>query len=229
VIGEIRSGRRPVPVGCPAQVVADHRDLDGELLPSRVAAVELLNLLRPTVATALYLTCVAHALEAHPGWARRLADGDGDEDLAFVEEVRRHYPFFPALIARVRHDFEWHGHRFARGRRVLLDVYGTNHDPRHWDDPAAFDPERFLGAAPDPFGFIPQGGGDAAVHHRCPGEPITVRLMLVAVDLLVRHMTYEPDLVDKSVDFSRLPALPAGGFPIRVLHPQGTSALHRVQ
>ena len=38
-------------------------------------------------------------LDAHPAWKERLANGDGSEDLAFVEEVRRHYPFFPAVAA----------------------------------------------------------------------------------------------------------------------------------
>ena len=55
----------------------------------RVAGVELLNVLRPTVATAVYITFVAHALDAQPAWKERLALGDGHEDLAFVEEVRR--------------------------------------------------------------------------------------------------------------------------------------------
>ena len=134
-----------------------------------------------------------------------------------MEEVRRHYPFFPAVAAVVREDFHWRGHLFVRGRRVLLDLYGTNHDNRYWIDPERFDPERFLGEEPDRFAFVPQGGGDPAAHHRCPGEPIATRLMVVALDQFVRHMTYTAVAPSAPVDFGRLPALPTDGYPIRLV------------
>lgn len=218
----IRAGTHDPPGESAASVVANHRDADGRLLEPRVAAVELLNVLRPTVATSVYVTFLAHALDAHPSWRQRLADGDGGEDHAFVEEVRRHYPFFPAVAALVRQRFEWNGHRFPKGRRVLLDLYGTNHDPREWHDPSRFDPERFLGPEPDPFAFVPQGGGDAAVHHRCPGEPISTRIMGVALDELTRRMTYTPVQPNGPVDFGRLPALPARGYRMRDVAPRAS-------
>ena len=105
------------------------------------------------------------------------------------------------------------GPPLSRGRRVLLDLYGTNHDPRVWKHPLRFDPERFLGPEPSAFAFVPQGGGDPAVHHRCPGEPISTRLMAVALDQLTRRMTYTPSRPDSPVDFSRLPALPGERVP----------------
>ena len=49
------------------------------------------------MAVAVYLTFVAHALASHPEWRTRLAGGDGSEDEMFVQEVRRSYPFFPAI------------------------------------------------------------------------------------------------------------------------------------
>ena len=212
VVQDARAGRQPVGPESAVSVIAKHRDPDGHLLEPRVAAVELLNVLRPTVATAVYITFIAHALDGDPALRQRITDGDGREDHAFVEEVRRHYPFFPAVAAVVREDFEWQGHRFPAGRRVLLDLYGTNHDPRVWKHPLRFDPERFLGPEPSAFAFVPQGGGDPAVHHRCPGEPISTRLMAVALDQLTRRMTYTPSRPDSSVDFSRLPALPENGY-----------------
>lgn len=217
IIGQIRAGKLDPPASSAAYVIAHHRERDGRPMAPRVAGVELLNVLRPTVATAVYITFVAHALDAQPAWKERLALGDGHEDLAFVEEVRRHYPFFPAVAATVREDFVWRGHRFPRGRRVLLDLYGTNHDSRTWPDPQRFNPDRFLGDETDPFAFVPQGGGDPAVHHRCPGEPITSRLMTVALDQMVRHMTYRALAPSAPVDFGRLPALPTDGYRIRLL------------
>jgi fatty-acid peroxygenase len=46
-----------------------------------------------------------------------------------------------------------------RGGLVILDVYGTNHDPRHWPDPQRFDPQRFPNAPVNPDTLMPQGGG----------------------------------------------------------------------
>lgn len=217
LIEQIRSGQLEVSDSSAASVIANHQEPDGQPMTPRVAAVELLNVLRPTVATSVYITFVAHALDTHPVWRERLARGDRNEDMAFVEEVRRHYPFFPAVAAIVREDFQWRDHRFPRGRRVLLDLYGTNRDGRYWEDPERFDPDRFLGEEPDRFAFVPQGGGDPAVHHRCPGEPISTRLMGVALDHLTRHMTYKPVVPAalSAVDYGRLPALPDRGFRIR--------------
>jgi fatty-acid peroxygenase len=225
VVTEVRAGRQQTADDSVVAVIANHRDARGQLLDPHVAAVELLNILRPTVATAVYITFVAHALDANPGWRQRCADGDGAEDRAFVEEVRRHYPFFPAVAAIVREDFEWNGHRFHAGRRALLDLFGTNHDPRVWDDPFSFDPERFLGPEPSIFAFVPQGGGEAAVHHRCPGEPISTRLMAVALDQLARRMSYTPSQPDSPLDVGRLPSLPAHGYRMSAVAPRRSDSV----
>jgi fatty-acid peroxygenase len=217
VIEDVRTGATRPPQYAAAHVIATHRTPDGQLLPARIAGVELLNVVRPTVAVSVYITLVAHALARHPEWHRRLATGDGTEDEMFVQEVRRFYPFFPAVAAIVRDTFEWHGHQFRRGRRTLLDLHGTNHDPRTWSHPDRFDPERFRTWEPDPYTFVPQGGGDVETHHRCPGEPISVRLMISAVDLLTRRLDYVVVRPDEPIDDRRLPALPRDGFAVRLL------------
>ena len=56
------------------------RDPDGRLLPRRVAAVELVNVLRPTVAVAVYVAFVTHAPTVHPQWRERLHGGDDAVD-----------------------------------------------------------------------------------------------------------------------------------------------------
>ena len=215
VVGEIRAGRLDPPEQTAAYVIAWHRDLNSQLLNPRVAAVELLNVLRPTVAVAVYITFVAHALHHYPECRRKVESGeDGYADL-FVQEVRRFYPFFPSVMARVRHDFEWKGYRFPQRRRVILDLYGTNHDARAWDVPDEFRPERFRQWDESPFNFIPQGGGDHHVNHRCPGEWIAIELMKAAVDFLARRVKYDVPEQDLRIDYSRLPALPRSRFIIR--------------
>ena len=196
-------------------LIAWHRTPDGKLLDSKVAAVELLNVLRPTVAVAHYILFAALALHDYPQCQQKLAAGHDEDATSFVQEVRRFYPFFPLVGGRVREPFEWRTHRFAKDAWVLLDLYGTNHDERIWEHPEAFRPERFDHWDGSAFNFIPQGGGDYDTNHRCPGEWITIELMKQAVSLLTTAVQYEevPEQ-DLRLNLSRMPAIPKDHFTI---------------
>ncbi len=214
IIEQVRSGTLAVAEGSAAHVIAWHRDLDGELLDTKVAAVELINVLRPTVAVARFVTFAALALHEHPEYRQQLQDGDDEALELFVQEVRRFYPFFPFVGGRVQEEFDWRGHHFAKGTWVNLDLHGTNHDARIWEDPDAFRPERFRDWDQSAFSFIPQGGCDPHTTHRCPGEGITIELMKRAVRVLTMAMRYEVPPQDLRVSLSRMPAIPTSGFVI---------------
>lgn len=217
IIERIRAGQLEVPPGSAAHAVAHHVDVDGRRLDARTAAVELLNVLRPTVAVAVYIVQEALALHDFPECrAQLLDDGDGRYAGWFAQEVRRFYPFFPAAVARVRQDFDWQGWHFPAGRRVLLDLHGINHDPRAWHEPLRFQPGRFAAWDENPFTFVPQGGGNAATGHRCPGEWIAMELMRRAVRWLAGAMVYEVPPQELALDLRRLPAIPKSGFVIAV-------------
>ena len=192
--------------------IAWYRDFRGVLLAPRVAAVEILNVLRPIVAVSVYIALAATALARYPEWRARISGGSDESLEAFAQEVRRFYPFFPTVVARVRQDFEWNGYRFRRGRRAILDLHGTNRDARIFDDPSAFRPERFLRATPGPFELIPQGGGDPVLDHRCAGEPITVELMKDALRYLVLRIDYDVPPQNLAVDETKVPAVPRSRF-----------------
>ena len=214
----VRAGRVPSPEGSPLGAIAAHRDLSGHELSSHVAGVELLNLLRPIVAVERYVCFAVVALHAHPEWAARLRrigpDRDADAE-HFCHEVRRTSPFFPAVAARVRNTFEWHGVTFPAGRLAILDLYATNRDPAAWNRPDEFDPDRFSGRRIDPYELVPQGGGDHTVHHRCAGEWITMRLLRVGLDTLTQRTDYTLPPQDLTVDLRRVPARPRSGVVIR--------------
>ena len=196
-------------------VVARHRDLNGELLDRRVAAVELINILRPTVAIARFIVFAAAALHRHPQSRSKLRAGDAGDVRFFVQEVRRFYPFFPFAAARVKSAVTVNGYRFPAKARVLLDLYGTNHDPRIWKRPMVFDPDRFRRRDETPYNFIPQGGGYYYTDHRCPGERMTIPLLEDAVKFLVNGLRYEVPRQDLHIDLARMPAQPKSGFIIR--------------
>ncbi|HLI00459.1 MAG TPA: cytochrome P450, partial [Acidimicrobiales bacterium] len=190
-------------------VIAGWQQDDGTRLELPVAAVELLNVLRPATAVAWFVTFAALALDDAPGWRDRLRDGDPDAGSALAHEVRRLYPFAPLLAARARTAFDWHGQTVPAGRRIVLDIYGTLHDPSLWPDPDRFDPDRFAGPAGVAAwsdAYIPHGGGDPAAGHRCPGEAATVALLEGAARRLAA-LRYR--VVKRGpVDLARMPPRP---------------------
>jgi fatty-acid peroxygenase len=190
----------------PLSVVAHHGD-GGAPLDPRVAAVELLNILRPTIAVAWFVAFAAHAMDMWPRHQARMRAGDDDYTLAFTHEVRRFYPFVPFLGARATRDLFFQGEPIPAGTLVLLDVYGQNHDPELWADPYRFDPDRFLGREIGEFDLIPQGGGDPRTGHRCPGEKITIAVLGTLSRRLAELDHYLPPQ-DTGIDLARIPALP---------------------
>lgn len=181
----------------------------GADLPVRVAAVDLLNVLRPTVAVSWLGTFAALALAEHPELGAALSGPDAQRHLvAFAHEVRRCTPFVPALTGIATAPFRTSGHRVRVGDRILLDVPGTNLDPRHWPEPASFRPERFLDGQPGPYTFVPQGGGEPH-GHRCPGEGVTTALLVVTM----RHLACTGfTLTSPTVHTDRMPTLPWRGL-----------------
>jgi fatty-acid peroxygenase len=208
VVDAIRGGSLRVPHDSAASVIASHRDEHGRLLGRNTAAVELINVLRPTIAAAGYIVFAAMALHDFPE-ARAFLDAGADEDLeALAQEVRRYYPFVPVIGGRALQPFEWQGRAFCRGDWMLLDIYGTDHDHRAWEDPEAFRPGRFRGGATREFALVAQGAGGCVEGHRCPGEPATIELIKTGIRLLTTSMRYEVPPQETRVDLTRVPALP---------------------
>jgi fatty-acid peroxygenase len=223
LVERVRAGTASVPAGSAVEEVARHRDADHTLLPPTVAAVELINVIRPTVAISWFLAFSGHALALRPGYRGRLGEGDPAFAEAWAHEVRRFYPFAPFVGGRTPRPVDWDGERIPQGALVLLDIYAQGHDGALWDDPYAFRPERFLGREIGPFELIPQGGGDPRTGHRCPGERIAVAVLAVLAVRLARLDAVLPEQ-DLTISLRRMPALPASRILLDVRQPSGTTA-----
>ncbi|WP_035812811.1 cytochrome P450 [Jiangella gansuensis] len=202
----------PRPGTALAAVVHAH-DTHGQLLPERAAAVALLNVVRPMVAVAWFIAFAGIALHHQPFWRDLIAAGDPTARAAFAHEVRRRYPFVPVLAARAPTAQDVLGVGVPDGGYVILDVHGTDHDPRRWPEPDRFDPGRFLAPPADPDSLVPQGGGDVATGHRCPGETVTLAMIEQAVEHLATT-GYDLPAQDLRVDLTRIPARPRSGVVI---------------
>ncbi|MEU5764730.1 cytochrome P450 [Streptomyces asoensis] len=213
LVRDVRSGAAEAPSGSVLERVGRHREADGEELDPRTAAVELLNVVRPTVAVSWFVVFAAHALELRPENRERLAADDAAHAAAFVHEVRRFYPFAPFLAGLAVEDLTWQGERIPAGALVVLDVYGQNHDEGLWGDPYAFRPQRFLERPVERDELIPQGGGDPRSNHRCPGEGLTIGLLESLATRLARLGCTVPRQ-DLSIPLRRIPTRPRSGFVI---------------
>ncbi|MFD9204579.1 cytochrome P450, partial [Streptomyces anthocyanicus] len=131
----VRNGREKAPAGSVLATAAAHADADGQPLDAHTAAVEILNVIRPTVAVTWFLTFAAHALHRRPEHRELLAGGDTAHARAFAHEVRRFYPFAPFVGGLATTDLRWDGQDIRAGSMVLLDLYGQNHDPGLWPEP----------------------------------------------------------------------------------------------
>jgi fatty-acid peroxygenase len=215
LIDRVRAGDVRPPADSALSVVAHFTDVDGERLDSRHAAVELLNVLRPTVAVSWFVAFAAHALHRWPEHRSRLQTGDLAYAVAFAQEVRRFYPFAPFVGGLAVRDLTWQGERIPAGSMVLLDLYGQNHDENLWPQPYRFDPQRFTDREPGRDELVPQGGGDPAAGHRCPGEDVTLALLSTLAIRLAR-LDYEVPDQDLTISLRRIPALPRSRFVLRV-------------
>ncbi|MBV9832328.1 MAG: cytochrome P450 [Marmoricola sp.] len=209
--------RRPseIPTGSMLDVLSRGPGLE---VPAEVAGVELLNVVRPTVAVAWFGTFAVQALAEHPSYGIRLTGSDGRRwRWAFAQEVRRFYRFVPALAARVTRPCTFQNHSLHVGERIVLDVPAVDFDPRRWTEPKQFRPERFLDDEPNAYDLVPHGGGELS-GHRCPGEGVSMTLLDHTLEALART----PYTVEAGpTDWTRIPALPPRGLLLCAAHAPG--------
>ena len=91
-------------------------------------------------------------------------DGDAYLD-AVVKEVLRVRPVLSATPRQAAVPYTVGGWTVPAGVHVTPCPYLAHRRPELWPDPTAFRPERFLDGAPEPFAWLPFGGGT----RRCAG------------------------------------------------------------
>ncbi|TAA66324.1 cytochrome P450 [Planococcus salinarum] len=214
IITDIREGIYSPPSYTPAYIVAMQKTPKGKFLDLEVAAVDLNNAYRPIIAAAYLIVFGALAIHEHPEMKPKLQADENNFSKLFAQEVRRFYPFAPAMAAKANRDFVWHGYHVKEDMLVVLDLFGTNRHPDHWDHADEFIPERFENWKGSPFAFVPQGGGDHHAGHRCAGEWMTVMVMQSFFKYLTENISYTVPEQDLSYDMARMPTMPKSRFII---------------
>jgi cytochrome P450 len=79
---------------------------------------------------------------------------------------------------------EW---AIPRGSSILVSIGRLHANPEAFPEPDSFDPQRFIGAKPSSFAWIPFGGGA----RRCVGAVFANMEMDVVLRTVLRHFTIE--------------------------------------
>jgi cytochrome P450 len=143
--------------------------------------------------TATSLAWAVERLRRHPALLGRLAEeaqGDGAElRQATIHEVQRTRPVIASTDRLVGvEEFELGEWRIPRGHRIVQMATLIHFDPRFFERPEAFLPDRFLERSPDTYTWIPFGGGT----RRCVGAAFAQMEMNIVLRTLLRTFEMEP-------------------------------------
>ncbi|KAG9440838.1 hypothetical protein H6P81_021003 [Aristolochia fimbriata] len=100
-------------------------------------------------------------------------------------------------------------YRIPAGKRVMINIWKIQIDPRIWSDPLKFSPERFLSKSSEidvrrqHFELIPFGSG----RRMCPGLNLGLQMLPLALARLIHGFDRETPSDDEPVDLTQTPGL----------------------
>lgn len=106
---------------------------------------------------------------------------------AIVQETLRLFPPAWAMVRVLEEPSELQGHSLQPGDTMVVSSFVTHRDPRFWDEPLAFRPERFLDGQPDKYAYFPFGQGQ----HQCIGNRLSVMESALAVIMGLQRFRIE--------------------------------------
>ena len=114
---------------------------------------------------------------------------------ACLAESMRYRTIGPlGLPHKASEDAEVGGYLIPAGTQVLGNIYSIHHDPRYWDSPDEFIPERFLpqedgsmSPALTSRAYLPFGTG----HRRCPGRRFAETTIWLHITRMLHRLRFE--------------------------------------
>jgi cytochrome P450 len=181
--------------------------------------------------TALALTYALYLLATHPEQQARLADelgrvlggrsptlGDLDK-LTFTEAVvlesMRLYPPAWGIARESVTPVEVAGYAFPKGATFVMSTWTVHRDARHFDDPAAFKPERWQGDLQKRlprFAYFPFGGGPRV----CIGNRFAMMEAKLVLASAVQRFRFDPAPETEVRLFPSVTLRPRGGVRLRI-------------
>ena len=161
--------------------------------------------------TAAVLTWTTFLLAKHPEVKAKVFEevdrvcGDRNPTVADMRELKyttrvinesmRLYPQPPVLIRRALEPVTLGGYNIDAGTDFFISVWNLHRNPRIWDEPDTFKPERFPIDAPMPneyteeYAYLPFGGGQ----RKCVGDQFAMFESIVSLAMIMRRFDFELD------------------------------------
>ena len=120
---------------------------------------------------------------------------------AFVKEVMRLHMIVPLLLPHLNLEAaKLSGYDIPAQSRIYVNSWWIANNPKYWDEPERFNPERFLNSSMDmagnDFKFLPFGAGRRA----CPGSIIAMPLMPIVLGRLIQAFELLPPEATNKLD-----------------------------
>lgn len=107
---------------------------------------------------------------------------------AVIKEALRLYPPSHAIIRDAQAEDNILGYPIQKGSTLFISAYGLHRNPRLWEKPNEFIPERFLIENPtQKYAYIPFGAG----RHTCIGRYLAQPMMLLSLANFVHNYNFE--------------------------------------
>ncbi|XP_059299290.1 geraniol 8-hydroxylase-like isoform X2 [Lycium ferocissimum] len=127
---------------------------------------------------------------------------------AVVKETLRLHPAVPLLLPRkALNDTEMFGYTVPKNSQVFVNAWAIGRNPKYWEKPLEFMPERFLKSSVDykgrNFEYIPFGAG----RRICPGMPLAIRMVNLMLASIIQPFNWklpkgmEPENLDMEEQF----------------------------
>ncbi|CAI9115906.1 OLC1v1016919C1 [Oldenlandia corymbosa var. corymbosa] len=122
-----------------------------------------------------------------------------------INETLRMFPPGPLLVPhQSSEDCTVEGYRVPKNTMLLVNLWAIQNDPKLWEDPRKFKPERFEGVegTKDGYKWMPFGTG----RRGCPGENLAMRMVGFGLGSVIQCFDWER-IGEEMIDLSEGPGL----------------------
>jgi cytochrome P450 len=133
-----------------------------------------------------------------------------------IQEAMRLFPPAPGIARIAKDTIEIGGVQFPAGTRIHIPVFALHRNIALWDNPNAFDPDRFAAdriKTRSRYAFLPFGGGPRV----CIGAGFAMLEAAVILATIVRAFRFHPVPGHRPKPVARVTLRPDGGMPLLIV------------
>ena len=131
---------------------------------------------------------------------------------AILNETMRLRPPAAVIMRKVSKDTEVDGYFLKAGRLAIFSIFNLHHHAGFWQQPAQFDPERFLIPENRRFAFMPFGIGERV----CIGNHFALLESQLLLSMIVQQCNLQLLNSDEVEIEMAITLRPKGGIPVRI-------------